>query len=125
MKNRRTKTKPVIFGLAFMFILLSAIALSSCKKNDGGGGNKQIVGTWTCSHHYYGGSDTFVFKSNGKYQWNGPSPFPSHSGDYSFNGVILTISKTSGSTNVYTILSLTDSYFVMMDEDGDSYTYYK
>lgn len=109
-----------------MIVLLSLIVLPSCKKDDGGNGvsDSRIVGTWTCSNHWYGGDDTYVFKSNGKYQWSGPYS-QNESGDYSFNGTILTTSKTSGTTRVYTIVALTNTYFVMMDMDGDSYTYYK
>ena len=124
MKSRRTSKKQVIYGLTFMLIVLSAVVLPSCMKSDGGDGNSQIVGTWTCTNHWYGGSDTYVFKSNGKYEWSRPNLDVEY-GDYSFNGVILTTSSKTGATRVYTILSLTDSYFVMMDEDGDSYTYYK
>lgn len=126
MKNTKQAKRQIVYGLTFLFILLSIAVLPSCKKNDGGGSvsDNRIVGTWTCSNHWYGGSDTYVFKSNGKYQWSGPySRY--ESGDYSFNGTILTTSETSGTTRVYTIVALTNSYFVMMDMDGDSYTYYK
>lgn len=124
MKNRRNNKKQVVYALTFMFIVLSTIVLPSCKKNDEGGNNNQIVGTWTCSNHWYGGSDTYVFRSNGKFQWNGPYDKAEY-GDYSFNGVILTTSSASGVMRVFTILSLTNTYFVMMDQDGDSYKYYK
>lgn len=124
MKNRRNNKKQVVYALTFMFIVLSTIVLPSCKKNDEGGSNNQIVGTWTCSNHWYGGSDTYVFRSNGKFQWNGPYDKAEY-GDYSFNGVILTTSSASGVMRVFTILSLTNTYLVMMDQDGDSYKYYK
>lgn len=105
--------------------MVSTILLTSCKKNnnDTNDTTSGIVGTWTCSNHWYGGPDTYVFKSNGKYQWSGP--FSSESGDYSFNGAMLTTSSSTSVTRVFTIISLTDTYFVMMDQEASSYTYYK
>lgn len=112
--------------LLALIAFVSAVSFSSCDKD--GNGNSSIVGSWTCGVHYYGGSDTYTFKKNGTYTWtySGPSSyFQDETGRYTYNGVILTTSSNRGSTRAYVVIGLTKSSLVIMDEDGDSYTYYK
>lgn len=120
--------------LAIMMVAMLSLSLSSCGDDDddeGGGGNP-LVGTWSCSSHYIdrvsfeGGTDTFTFKSNGTYEWKCRG-WDNESGKYYYNNSLntLTITNQKGTTLVYIIPTLTDSYFVMIDEDGDSYTYSK
>ena len=119
--------------LTLMLAAMVSLSLSSCgdDDDDGGGGN-QLVGTWSCSSHYIDrvsfnvGTDTYTFKSNGTYEWKCRG-WDNESGKYYYNNSLntLTITNQKGTTWVYVIPTLTDSYFVMIDEDGDSYTYSK
>lgn len=113
---------------AIILVAIMSIGLVSCSKDDK---NNALVGSWSCSNHYYGGSyggiDTYVFKSNGTYEWSCTGDWwDDISGRYSYNSDegILTIDR-NGYTNVYIIASITDSSFLMIDEEGDYYTYYK
>lgn len=52
---------------ALLVLLLSifvSITLYSCDDDDAPN-NPGIIGTWTCSNHYYGGSDSYTFKKTG------------------------------------------------------------
>ena len=119
--------------LTLMLVAMVSLSLSSCgdDDDDDGGGNP-LVGTWSCSSHYIdrvsydGGTDTYTFKSNGTYEWKCRG-WDNESGKYYYNNSLstLTITNQKGTTWVYVIPTLTDSYFVMIDEDGDSYTYSK
>ena len=119
--------------LTLMLLAMTSLSLSSCgdDDDDDGGGNP-LVGTWSCSSHYIdrvsydGGTDTYTFKSNGTYEWKCRG-WDNESGKYYYNNSLstLTITNQKGTTWVYVIPTLTDSYFVMIDEDGDSYTYSK
>ena len=116
-------SKKAIIAL-IMFLI---VGLMSCNKSNSSSSNSQIIGMWVCHNHYYGGDDTYIFNSNDTYKWIGPDTWDVKTGYYSYNPAtsILTISPNNGTTRVYSILSLTSSNFVMMDEDGDCYTYYK
>ena len=119
--------------LTLMLVAMVSLSLSSCgdDDDDDGGGNP-LVGTWSCSSHYIdrvsydGGTDTYTFKSNGTYEWKCRG-WDNESGKYYYNNSLstLTITNQKGTTWVYVIPTLTDSYFVMIDEDGYSYTYSK
>lgn len=119
--------------LTLMLAAMVSLSLSSCgdDDDDDGGGNP-LVGTWSCSSHYIDrisfndGTDTYTFKSNGTYEWKCRG-WDNESGKYYYNNSLntLTITNQKGTTWVYVIPTLTDSYFVMIDEDGDSYTYSK
>lgn len=112
----------------FVLILSTAVVSSSCSSDDNDD-NNGLTGTWTCDNHYYAGSDTFVFNSNGTFAWSysGSWHFEDLSGDYAFDSSrsILTIHSKKGTTWVYVIVSLTPTSFTMMDEDGDTYYYRK
>ena len=112
--------------LTIMMVTLMCICFASCSKDD----SNPIVGTWSCSNHYYGGSfggtDTYVFKSNGTYTWSCTGDWwDDKSGKYTYNeeNGLLIIERST--TEMYYVLSLTDSSFTIMDEDGSKYTYYK
>lgn len=110
-------------------VLCTFITFSSCSKDDENA-TASIVGTWTCNSHYYGGSDTYTFKSNGTYSWSYSGSadwFPDDSGNYSFdnNRSTLTIHNKKGTTWVYIVMSLTSSSLTIMDEDGHTYYYTK
>ena len=116
--------------LMWMLIALSmSISFASCGDDDedepqGSG----IVGSWVCNNRYYGGSDTYTFHDNGTYNWSYSGSadwFERESGTYTFNGVTLTTSSNKGITNAYVIVGMNETSFVMMDEDGDKYTYYR
>lgn len=117
-----------IKAIAMAFVAIITIILPACSKDDDSSYDSGIVGSWTCSDHYYGGSDTYTFKKNGTYEWNyrgTASWFDTEKGTYTFNDSILTIKNSKGSTRAYVVLGLTNSSLVIMDEDGDTYTYYK
>lgn len=115
------------FLLLALFFVVSAITLSSCKDDDDDNETaSEIVGTWTCADHYYGGSDTFVFKSNGSYTWsyNGTADwFSDKKGKYAFNGVSLILSDNDGTTTVYIVSALIGNNLFLVDEDGEKYLY--
>ena len=127
MKTGRWFYQSFLTMVMFAMIILG---LSSCNGDDDDNGNNPLVGTWSCSEHYVDwvtmgdGVDTYIFKSDGKYEWSCRG-WDSKSGDYNYNSSLstLTLSDKKGTTSIYIIPSITDSYFVMLDEDGDSYTY--
>ena len=114
--------------LVIMMGLVVSICFTSCGDDDEN--TNPFVGTWSCSKHYIdriswdGGTDTYTFKSNGTYEWKCRG-WDDESGNYYYNESLktLTVTNQRGTTWVYIIPSLTDTYFVMIDEDGDSYTY--
>ena len=113
--------------LAIWVVIFMGVIFVSCDKDDD---NSPLVGSWSCSNHYYGGSyggtDTYVFKSDGTYMWSCTGDWWSdQNGRYSYNEDegILTINRSA--TEIYYVISLTQSSFTMMDEEGDYYTYYK
>jgi len=116
-----------------MFTIVSAF-FASCSSSDSDEesvGNP-IVGSWSCDDHYYGGSyggtDTYVFKSDGSYEWSCTGDWwDDDSGRYSYNhdNGELIISNRRGTVWVYHITSLSGSSFILIDEEGDSYRYYR
>lgn len=116
--------------LLWMLIALSlSVCFASCGDDDEDEPQgMSIVGTWKSDNHYWGGSDTYVFHDNGTYNWSYSGSadwFERESGTYTFNGVTLTTSSNKGITNAYVIVGMNETSFVMMDEDGDKYTYYR
>lgn len=73
--------------LLMLMILVSLfIPMSSCGDKDEF--DNSIIGYWSCSNHYYGGTDTFSFKKGGKYTWSYKGEadwFESQNGTYTFN----------------------------------------
>lgn len=119
--------KHLIKYLLLSIILILPISLVSCEDQDASD-NSGIIGTWTCSNHYYGVSDSFTFKKNGNYEWTYSGTvdwYDSQKGTYTFNGSILTLTNIKGTTWVYVVLGITNSSMILIDEDGDKYTYYK
>ena len=122
-----SKTKNLRY-LAIYMVALISFCLVSCGDDD-----NDLVGKWRCSDHYYAGTDYYIFNSDGTYKWYYENTgsvywhFDDRNGRYSYdsNSGILTTSDNKGSTNVYIIASNDKSHFVMIDEDGDRYTYYK
>lgn len=119
--------KNLLYGMVILSVMMVGLSFTSCSKDDG----NPLVGTWSCNNHYYGGSsgrgtDTYIFKSNGTYEWSCTGDWWDNvSGNYSYdveNG-ILSINRNA--TEVYYIISITESSFTMMDEVGDYYTYYR
>lgn len=119
--------KTTLRFFSILIIGLMSVVLYSCGDDSSDGGDNALVGSWTCSDHYYAGTDTFTFKKNGTYSWtyNGSWEFKDESGHYTFDGSLLTLAKKSGTPVIYIVLSLSKSYMVLMDEDGDRYTYYR
>jgi len=126
--------KNLLNWITILMVAIVSVCFVSCGDNDDdddGGGNS-LVGSWTCSNHYIdrvsfnNGTDTYTFKSNGTYEWKCRG-WDNDSGKYYYNNALntLTITNQKGTTWVYIISTLTKSYFVLLDEDGDSYTYRK
>lgn len=118
--------RKLFYLAAITMIAVLGISVASCDKDS----DNPIVGTWSCSNHYYGGSyggtDTYVFKSNGTYTWSCTGDWwDDESGKYTYSEKdgLLIIERST--TEIYYVLSLTESSFTIMDEDGDKYTYYK
>jgi len=123
----KTKT---LMKLPLGLVMLLSLLLVSCENANVS--SNSLVGTWSCSNHYYDGVDTYTFKSNGTYTWTliktcDCCEDKEEHGDYSYNkqSGTLTLSKRTGSTKIYLITSITKDYFVIMDNDLDCYTYYK
>ena len=110
-----------------MLLMAATLSMTSCGNDEPDNKDNSIVGSWTCSNHYHGGTDSFTFKKNGTMSWtySGSWSFTDFTGTYTFNGSILTVTNSSGTTWVYIVAGLSDSSLVLIDEDGDSYTYYK
>lgn len=109
--------------ISFMLTLTTACDKDKDKEPDG-----SIVGKWTCSNHYYGGSDTYTFNKNGKYTWtySGIADwFDDQSGTYTFNGSLLTITNSRGTSFIYVVVGLSDTSMILIDEDGYKYTYFR
>lgn len=127
MKMKSNKFWSIILMVVMM--LGDAIVFSSCDKDGNDASSISIVGTWSCTRHYYGGTDTFTFKSNGTYTWSykGSRDYPNDYGNYAFDPSrsTLVIHNRKGTIWSYVIISLTSSSFTIMDEDGDTYCYQK
>lgn len=107
--------------LLLAIAVITIFAVSSCSKESAA---SSFVGTWQCDDHWYGGPDVYEFKKDGTYTWRGPSG-KSESGVFSYTSATITFSQYSGRTRTYILLSKTNTNFVIMDDDGDSYTYFK
>ena len=84
-----------------------------------------LVGTWWCDHRYGQETDTYTFNADGTYSWKCQG-YGSEQGNYAYNHTLYTLTlSTTGRTRLYTIVTLEDSYFVMLDQDGGTYTYRK
>lgn len=112
-----------------LFIVVLPVILTACK-DDKDEPTSLIVGTWTCSKHYYLGKDTFIFEKDGSFRWtyDGDWYFQDMYGIYNFDGNILTIINNEGTTWIYFVVSLTESSLVLLspgfdDPEGESYTY--
>lgn len=108
--------------LVLMIAAVAALAITSCSKEDKK--DTAFVGKWQCDDHYYGGSDVYEFTEEGTYTWRCPG-WDSQSGVYSYTPSSISFSQYSGRTTTFILLSKTDSNFVIMDDDGDSYTYFR
>lgn len=107
-------------------VIIAGITIFSCSKDEDS--DTSIVGTWSCTDHYYGGTDTYIFKKNGTYRWfyEGEADwFSDQNGTYTYNGAILTVTKSSGYTLMYMVIGISKSSLVIMDDDGSKYTYYR
>ena len=90
-------------------------------KEEAGG----LVGTWWCDHHYGQATDTYTFNADGTYAWICQG-YDSEQGNYAYNYTLYTLTlSTTGRTRLYTIVTLEEAYFVMLDQDGGTYTYKK
>lgn len=109
-----------------MMVAMLSVVFFSCKDDDDD--KVSLVGTWYCNNRYAGGTDTYTFKSNNTYTWSGPKEyFNDETGTYHYNNEsgLFTHTNSRGTTWVEYIPTLTTSLFVLIDEDGDRYTYHK
>lgn len=119
-----------VFSLILMCVTSFAITACSSDKNESSN-NNPIVGTWSCSHHYYsstGSPDTYTFNADGTYRWSCPGHSnPNRSGHYTYNqGTGLLSEAPTGINYTYTYyVSISGNQMVMIDQSGSSYTYYK
>lgn len=113
--------------MTFLILLTSFVTLTSCgdgDKDEPSGGSNSIVGTWRCDNHYSGGSDYYTFNSGGTYTWKCPgSWFNPDSGNYTFSNGLLILVNKKGTSWTYLVQFSNKNTFILMDEDGDSYTY--
>lgn len=118
--------------LVIIMAVVMNVSFISCSSDDENGGGP-LVGSWYCNKHFANrispsedATDTYTFKSDGTYEWNCPG-WNDESGRYTYNkeSGILTRTNQKGTTWVEMIVALTDTHFVLIDEDGDRYTYYK
>ncbi|MBQ7019555.1 MAG: hypothetical protein IJN30_00985 [Bacteroidales bacterium] len=107
--------------LLLVITVITFCTITSCSKENA---DNSFVGTWQCDAHYYGGSDVYDFKKDGTYTWRCPG-WNSESGVYSYTSSTITFSQYTGRTRTYILLSKTNKTFVIMDEDGYSYTYFR
>ena len=114
-------------------ILIASIALLSVTFAGCSTEENMLVGTW---YQYYQGSinQKFTLTSSGTYTWTynigqyyqGQSLQNSISGRWSYdeNSRTLVTSRTETShTRTFYVQSLTDSQLVLIESDGDSYTW--
>ena len=120
--------------LAIVTVTFVCVGCGGSDSDSGELSGNPLTGIWASETHYYGGTDYFYLKSDGSCTWTyrGTISFDDMSGNWYYDEQtrILTLSLKSlrtgyVTTRVYTILSLTSTSFVMMDEDGYSYTYNK
>lgn len=132
---KKSRNRLFFFGpISALLITLLTICILSCSKDSDNIDRveSKIVGSWSCDNHYYGGSyggtDTYVFKSDGTYTWSCTGDWwEDAKGHYVYDedsGVLL-ITNSRGTKWVYQILSLTNSSFILVDEDGYRYRYYR
>ncbi|MBQ8711485.1 MAG: hypothetical protein IJ551_01480 [Prevotella sp.] len=107
-------------------MLVAALTFSACGDDDEEGGGQQqtgFVGEWICKA-YNGGMNLTMYK-DGTYWYR--DNYYSREGNWYHNNSLQTLSLTNwdsyGGTRTYFVLALTDSYFIIMNDDGDSYTY--
>lgn len=111
-----------------IWVSLLCLNVTSCSNDDDdfGGSSKDLIGTWCCESRFHGGADYFTFKKKGKYSWECPgSWFESVTGTYAYSAGILTVVKDGGSSEIFLIQFVSSDTFILTDEDGDSYRYYK
>lgn len=113
-----------------LFIALFSMSFAACSDDDDDDYGNELVGTWYSDNHYYGGTSTFKFMSDGTYRWTysgSATWFDDDEGRYYYEkeSGILTIVNKKGTTWLYVITAITDSYFTFIDENGDVYTYDK
>ena len=123
-----------IFGRVMIAIVVTLFSVSfvSCGDDNNEKSGGPLVGTWSCSDHYVDrttgkdATDTYTFRSDGTYTWTCTS-WTTNNGSYNYdpNSGALIIVNQNGTTWAYFITSLTESSFVLIDEDGYRYRYYK
>ena len=120
-------------NIKFLHTVLICTILSlcvvACSKDDNDENISQIIGSWTCSNHYYYGPDTYTFNNNGRYYWTcSKYPDPSNSTEngvytYNINSGLLTLCSDKGISRLYIVSFSSSDTFLLTDEDGYSYTY--
>ena len=129
--KKNSVTPWLLFMLSVVFMTFTACSKDDDNDVDNNSGSSLIVGTWSCDHHYLDGYssgtpatiDTYVFYSDNTYKWTCKS-WDDQSGTYVYNEQTRTLTIYEFNRNrTYYVLNLTQEYLVIMDQDGDSYTY--
>lgn len=113
--------------LKFCMFIFIALTMLSCSKDEPNESSNPLVGTWSCSNHYYGGTDYYHFNSNGTFTWECPgSWFDSQTGHYTFDNGLLFIVDSEGTSWIYMVeFSTSKNVMFLTDEDGYTYGYFK
>jgi hypothetical protein len=125
--------KTILYRLMMTItVTLFSVSLASCGDDNDEKSGGPLVGVWSCNEHYVDrttgkvATDTYTFRSDGTYTWNCTS-WTAKYGSYNYdpNSGALIIVNQEGTTWAYFVTSLTESSFVLIDEEGYRYRYYK
>lgn len=112
---------------SILFVMFLSLFIIGCSSDDEENNQmlSEIVGTWRCN--YEDGYDMYVLKSDGtgtgteySYKYGGET----WKITYRVNGSRLTIIEDEdGDTSIYEIAELNSSILIVIDENGDSWTF--
>lgn len=111
---------------SILFVMFLSLFIIGCSSDDEENNQmlSEIVGTWRCN--YEDGYDLIIFRSNGTGTWTEQaydSGGSTRNIAYEINGNKLIITDEEGYIEIYNIAKLSSSLLVLVDEDGDSWTF--
>ena len=111
---------------SILLVTLLSLFVTGCSNDDEEENQNfsEIIGTWRCN--YEDGYDLIIFRSNGTGTWTEQSY--DYGGStwnmaYRTDGNKLIITDEEGYVEIYNIAKLSSSLLVLVDEDGDSWTF--